>query len=70
METSSKTIVESMIDSMLVFDGSVVEYMNMIVGFSKGFDLDVTLALGLYQKEGGYLVEVVELIPKCFQMHG
>jgi hypothetical protein len=34
VETCSKPIVESMIDSKLVVDGSVIEYMNRVIGFS------------------------------------
>ena len=45
-----KNILESVIDSRLVVDGSVVEYRDKIVGFSHGFDLVVTLALGFSQK--------------------
>jgi hypothetical protein len=46
METGSKPIVESRIDSKLAIDGSVVEYRDRVVGFSQveGVDLDVTLA--------------------------
>ena len=45
-----KNILESVIYSRLVVDGSVVEYRDKIVGFSHGFDLVVTLALGFSQK--------------------
>ena len=45
-----KNILESVIDSRLVVDGSVVEYRDKIVGLSHGFDLVVTLALGFSQK--------------------
>jgi hypothetical protein len=54
-----KPIVELVIDSRLVVDGSVVEYMDRVFKFShrEGVDLNVTLSLGLSQKEGGGLIE-------------
>jgi hypothetical protein len=45
-----KNILELVIDSRIVVDGSVSEYRDNIVGFSHGFDLVVTLALGFSQK--------------------
>jgi hypothetical protein len=72
MEIGSKPIVESMIDPRLATDGSVVEYKDMVVGFSQGegVDLDVTLASRFSQKEGGDLVEVDALVAGGFEVHG
>jgi hypothetical protein len=71
MEKGSEPIVESMIDSNLVADGSVVEYRAKGVEFSQGegVDIDNTLSSGFSQKAGGDLVEVVASITKGFEVH-
>ena len=71
METGSEPIVESMIDSNLIVDRSVVEYRGKGVEFSQGEGVDInnTLASGFSQKAGGDLVEVVASITKGFEVH-
>jgi len=72
MEINSEFIVESIIDSRLAVDGSVVEYRDRVVGFSQGkaIDLDVTLASGLNQKEIVDRVKVVASVTRGFEGHG
>jgi hypothetical protein len=45
METGSKPIVESRIDSKLATDGSVVEYKDRVVGFSQERELTLMILL-------------------------
>jgi hypothetical protein len=51
--------------------GVVMSISNRDVGFSQeeGVDLDLTLALGFSEREGGDLVEVVASIGKGFEVH-
>jgi hypothetical protein len=52
-----------MIDSRLAIDGSVVEYVDRVVGLSQGegVNLDVTPTSRFSQKEGDNLIEVVSI---------
>jgi hypothetical protein len=52
METCSKIVVESMIDSRTASSGTVVEYNDRVDGFpwGEGANLNVTLASIFFQK--------------------
>jgi hypothetical protein len=74
MEIGSKPILELVIDSNIVANGSIEEYHDKVVGFSRknGVDLDETLSLitkGFFWKEGVGHVEGFALVFKCFEIH-
>lgn len=62
-------MVESVIDSKLVVNRKMTTN-NRVIGFcqEEGVDLDVTLASRFSQKEGGDLVEVIDLVAKVFKV--
>jgi hypothetical protein len=66
--------MESWIASKLVVNGSVVSYIDRVVGFShgEGIDIDGTISLftkGFSQDEVFYHVEIVARVTRGFEVH-
>ena len=72
METESKPIMKSRIDSKFATDRSFVEYKDKVVGFPQReeVDLDITLVPRFSQKEGVHHVEGFVSVARGFEEHG